>query len=397
MLMNNWYVAAESADVPAGKPYGVRMLGFDFALYRDQDGEVHCLSDVCVHRGASLSRGFCAAEKRLACPFHGWEFDGAGNVVKIPSMGEDFKIPKRAKIDSYPVVEKYDWIWVFLGDLPVEKRPPVPDLLPEYPDVASWRTTRLSFEADVNWTKLEENSLDTAHLSFVHKAFGNRMDPKANIVPIERTAYGARVARERTPPKTSEAKTGILAELLKEERPKTQVELEFSMVGICHRIKPTFRPGMSQITFSSSVPIDPLRTRSFGLQARNYAIEPEHDQERIDGRKQAQAEDLGVVTHVRPKIGPTPFRQEVLVKADEMESIFRHLVYQMIEKGWEIDYAKVQADWNHKIYVIPSPARRLDPEGWVHEACPTTRPRQADDGWDMGAVGETVSAPVAAE
>src|SRR3546814_8029422 len=96
------------------------------------------------------------------------------------------------------------------------------------------------FETPVNCTKFEENSLDTAHLSFVHKAFGNRMDPKASLVPIERTAYGARVARERTPPKP-EAKSGILGELLAQPRGKTRVELEFSILGLCHRINPTFR------------------------------------------------------------------------------------------------------------------------------------------------------------
>src|SRR3546814_12104700 len=63
----------------------------------------------------------------------------------------------------------------------------------------------------------------------VHKAFGNRMDPKASLVPIERTAYGARVARERTPPKP-EAKSGILGELLAQPRGKTRVELEFSIL-----------------------------------------------------------------------------------------------------------------------------------------------------------------------
>jgi phenylpropionate dioxygenase-like ring-hydroxylating dioxygenase large terminal subunit len=378
MLINNWYVAAESADVVAGKPVGVRMLGCDFVLFRQPDGQVACLSDVCTHRGASLSRGHCVVD-RVACPFHGWEFDARGHCMNIPSMGGDFKIPRKARIDSYPTFEIYGWIWTFLGDLPAEERPPVPALLPEFEQTDAWRTTRMVVEANANWTKFEENSLDTAHLSFVHKAFGSRMDPKANIVPIERTAYGARVARERTPP-PSTMKTGKLAELLAEPRGKTSVQLEFSLLGLCHRIQPTFRPGMSQVVFSASTPIDRKNTRQFGLQARNYAIEPEYDQERLEGREQAINEDRGVVEHVRPKIGPTPFREETLVKADEMESIFRHLVFRMIEAGWEIDSAAVERDYDTKVYVIPSPARREDPTGWAHAAVPTTRPRSGF-GW----------------
>src|SRR3546814_16494658 len=110
------------------------------------------------------------------------------------------------------------------------------------------------FETPVNCTKFEENSLDTAHLSFVHKAFGNRMDPKASLVPIERTAYGARVARERTSTKP-EAKSGILGARPAQPRGKTRVELEFSKLGLCTRIHPTFRPGMAEGVISSSKPI----------------------------------------------------------------------------------------------------------------------------------------------
>ncbi|MFT4026343.1 MAG: Rieske 2Fe-2S domain-containing protein [Novosphingobium sp.] len=378
MLINNWYVAAESADLTPGVPKRVRMLGFDFALYRDSAGKAVCVSDVCVHRGASLAAGRCDGD-RIACPFHGWEFESDGQCAKIPALGE-IKVPRRARIDSYPIEEIYGWIWVFLGDLPEEERPAPPAFLPEFDQTDCWRTTRMVVEAPVNWTKFEENSLDTAHLSFVHKAFGNRLDPRATLVPIERTAYGARVARERTPPKP-EVKAGVLGELLAQPRDKTSVALEFSLLGVCHRIQPTFRPGMSQVVFSASTPIDPYNTRQFGLQARNYAIEPEHDAERLDGRKQAIDEDIAVASTVRPRVGPTPFADEFLTRADEMESIFRGLVIQMAEAGWEIDYAKVAAEWDSKVYVIPSPARRADPKNWVHEAVPTTRPRREGFGW----------------
>ena len=44
------------------------------------------------------------------------------NVLEIPSLGLKGKIPPRAKVDSYPVTEKYDIIFAFLGDLPEERK-----------------------------------------------------------------------------------------------------------------------------------------------------------------------------------------------------------------------------------------------------------------------------------
>ena len=41
------------------KPVFWVMLGEELALFRDKDGEVAAMSDVCPHRGASLSEGDC--------------------------------------------------------------------------------------------------------------------------------------------------------------------------------------------------------------------------------------------------------------------------------------------------------------------------------------------------
>ena len=53
MIINQWYVAEEVANI-TDKPKRVKLLGFDFVLFRDGSGNINCLSDVCIHRGASL-------------------------------------------------------------------------------------------------------------------------------------------------------------------------------------------------------------------------------------------------------------------------------------------------------------------------------------------------------
>ena len=56
MLINFWY-AAELAGSLRDKPVKVRLLGQNFVLFRDSHGLARCLSNVCIHRCASLADG----------------------------------------------------------------------------------------------------------------------------------------------------------------------------------------------------------------------------------------------------------------------------------------------------------------------------------------------------
>lgn len=368
MLINNWYVAALSSEVTADKPFGTRMLGCDFVLYRDSAGNAVCLANTCCHRGGALCNG-TVASGNVACPYHGWEFAADGRCVKIPAMGEEAVIPKRVRIDSYPTQEKYGWVWAFLGDLPEEERPPIPNLLPEFDDPEHWRLIPYRAEAQVNWQRFEENSLDTAHINFVHPTFGTRRAPRVTVVPITPTTYGGKVQRTRPAPKV-EQKTGEMARMLNPERGFTSVSLEFSVVGICHRIQPVFQEGMSIITFSVKVPIDPFHTRTFGLQARNFLLDPAQDEERLAGIMKAVGEDTAVVEALRPSLPPQSATEEFLTETDGMEFQFRSKVREWAQKGWEIDVEQMLAEQSRRVMVIPSPARRADPANWVHKTVP---------------------------
>ena len=124
MYMNFWYPVCTSADLSAEAPARARILGLPFVAFRDAEGQAHLLADTCVHRGGSLGRGKLV-KGHLACPYHGWQFDGSGRCVHIPSLGADGNIPARAKVDSYPVIERYGIVFAFLGDLPEAERAPL--------------------------------------------------------------------------------------------------------------------------------------------------------------------------------------------------------------------------------------------------------------------------------
>ncbi|MGI9308345.1 MAG: Rieske 2Fe-2S domain-containing protein, partial [Gammaproteobacteria bacterium] len=184
MFINFWYVAATSAQI-VNEPYRMRMLGQNFVLFRDTDGTAHCLSDTCAHRGAALSLGKIKGDC-VECPYHGWQFGGDGQCTRMPSEGPDARIPGRAKVDSYPVTERYGLVHVFLGDLPQDERPDIM-AIPEF-ERNDWRfTDAVVYDWPVNYMRSTENALDPAHAEFVHAPiFGNGgVDPDFALPPLE--------------------------------------------------------------------------------------------------------------------------------------------------------------------------------------------------------------------
>ena len=83
-----WRPTAELTD----KPLRVRALAQDFVVFRDGQGKAHCLSNTCTHRGGSLSGGKVVGD-HVQCPYHGWQFNGAGQCKRIPSLGINASIP----------------------------------------------------------------------------------------------------------------------------------------------------------------------------------------------------------------------------------------------------------------------------------------------------------------
>ena len=373
MLINLWYVACFAADVPADAPYGVTLLGQKLAIWRREDGTLACVSNICIHRGGSLARG-AVRGGQIACPYHGWEFGGDGRCSKIPSLGPDAKIPARARIDAYPLQLKYGMVWVFLGDLPAAERPPVPDCFERFFGATGWRTVQGRFEYNANWQRAAENSLDTAHVHFVHPAFGNPDAATVEDAPIRDLPWGAISGHSFQSSEKTE-KSGALGAALRESgaapqgRRKPQSEIQFHISGLTVMIHQKITPQIEQVIFSCKSPVSALRTTSFWVQARNYKLEPEHDAERIDGMIAVYAQDAAVIEHVMPEFVPSGLADELSVVADRLPVKFRSMVKSLAARGWEIDTHKLAEPHAGPARVVPCPARR-DAAGWVFDAVP---------------------------
>ena len=368
MLLNQWYVLANGDEVGA-EPKRVHALGQDFVLFRDAKGQAHCLSDICVHKGASLSCGKVVGDA-VECPYHGWQYDGAGICVKIPSLVEGKKIPKRARVDSYPVQEQWGWIWAFLGDAPEEERPPLPDFYPEFEEQSgAWRFTRGRAHFDCNWVRALENGVDRAHAVFVHTDFGNPESPEVEDYEVDddnNRIYGAGSGKPLN-------KRGVWREAIPDERDQRDVEVQIFVPAPCIRIQMHMQKNMSQIIVTAYTPIEEGRTQLNFIQARNFLTDEKYDEDALRRVYFVIEEDAIVLKHLKPARVPPSLSDELLLSSDHHGTVFRRKIKELEAKGLAIDTEKQSRETEY-VRVIPSPLRKEDPNNWVFKPVPMRMP-----------------------
>jgi phenylpropionate dioxygenase-like ring-hydroxylating dioxygenase large terminal subunit len=120
-LIDDWHVVAASADIVAGQLVPLTLLERDLVGWRDTQGVVHVWEDLCIHRGARLSKGFIRDDK-VICPYHGWNYDGSAQCVLMPAAPSEPPL-KKARAIAHKTRENYGLVWVSLGapehDIPV--------------------------------------------------------------------------------------------------------------------------------------------------------------------------------------------------------------------------------------------------------------------------------------
>ena len=352
MLINLWYVA-EWADKVGKDPVRVKMLGQQFVLFRDEAGKPHCLADTCLHRGGSLSQGW-VTEGNVTCPYHGWQYNGDGQCVVIPSeVDEGNKIPDKARVDSYPTEERYGMIWVFMGDLPEAERYPIPPF-PEYGD-PEWRAVNADWTWQADAGRVLENGIDIAHASFVHPMFGHNSTARRNkIVKLDRHDGWATSTNEMYPPQLK----GGLRRFIRKDKTKTYVHPTFYMSGNTIRMHIEANPKMHIIMFDANTPVDEHTTKTFAIQVRNFFRLSLFDKGSLKRLEKVLQEDTAIVEQTRPFYLAENLDHEVSVKSDRFMGAYRKMRRDLIEqRGWQIDSDEVDKYRGKKLFSIPSPAR----------------------------------------
>ena len=163
MLQNQWYLVCPAEDIK-DQILSKTIIGERIIIFRDKQGSISALEDRCCHRNVQLSLGYYQ-QGHVVCGYHGWEYDGNGNCVKIPSQLSDTKIPPTAKIKSYPVKELNKWLWVFVGDPQKADQVKAVDI----PEMGTWPFTYNSHLIKSDLEVAAESLIDPYHIAFVHR------------------------------------------------------------------------------------------------------------------------------------------------------------------------------------------------------------------------------------
>lgn len=169
---NVWQFAARDEDMPEQGDYVVyENAGRSYLVVRQEDGSVHAMHNVCLHRGRKLRTENGTAD-RFQCPFHGFTWNKDGSLNEIPCAW-DFTHLNRDKM-NLPQAEVARW----QGYIFVRENPGGPSIeeylspLPEYFD--RWRhdqcTTAIWVAKVVpaNWKATMEAFMEAWHTIVTH-------------------------------------------------------------------------------------------------------------------------------------------------------------------------------------------------------------------------------------
>lgn len=159
-------------------------------LTRDREDRVHCISNVCTHRGNLVVEG-AGAESQLRCRYHGRRFELDGRFRSMPEFEQAEGFPTSA--DDLPRLALAPWqrfLLVALSPLvPFEEAAgTVPQRLAFAPfsqlvfDPAGAR----DYLVNANWALYVDNYLEGFHIPYIHQSLAGTLDSAAYAVELER-------------------------------------------------------------------------------------------------------------------------------------------------------------------------------------------------------------------
>ena len=342
-LKNCWYVAGWSND------YGRELkaetyLGENIVIYRTEAGEPVALENACPHRKLPLSEGNLVGDT-VECGYHGLTFDCTGTCVAAPT--QQGQIPRRAIVKSYPIVDRYRLLWIWMGD--PDKADPHTIFPVENFDNTDWGYTDGGvLDIDCNYLWVCDNLLDPSHVAWVHVTSFAGAGTDDEPLDVAKTDRGVVVSRwiYGQPP------SPYYAEIVKFDGDCDRLQhYEMCLPGIGLN-KSIYTPAgtggpdndpidltLINISYNFMTPIDEDRTRYFWFQHRNTDPHDEAISKKMnDGARMAFEEDRAVLekVHAGMKAPTTP---SIDLGLDTGAKLFRLMLSRKIDAEREPEAA----------------------------------------------------------
>lgn len=162
-LKNAWYCAAAATEL-GDRPIARRILGMPILLARDSSGLARAMGDRCPHRFAPLHQGLRFGDA-IECPYHGLRYDlSSGSCVLNPHG--DGRIPPQARVNTYPIVERDEVIWIWPGDPALADPSQIVDL--QLFPAGKHGRVRGAMTMQVDYRLVLDNLLDLSHANYIH-------------------------------------------------------------------------------------------------------------------------------------------------------------------------------------------------------------------------------------
>jgi len=149
-------------------------------LSRDKEGELHCLSNVCTHRGNLVVERPCKLND-IRCKYHGRRFSLDGKFLSMPEFKEVENFP--AAEDNLARLPLYRWgKWLFTS---LSAPTPAEMFLGEMMQRVSWMPFQdfhfrpelsRDYIVEAHWALYCENYLEGFHIPFVHAGLNAVID-----------------------------------------------------------------------------------------------------------------------------------------------------------------------------------------------------------------------------
>lgn len=346
-LRNIWYVAGWSSEFKSSLPLGRTIIDEHVVLYRTTNGKLVALEDRCAHRWAPLSLGRVEGDN-LRCMYHGVKYGADGRCVEIP--GQD-RVAKTLCVRTYPVIEKFRFVWVWMGDAGMAD----PNLIPDLSMLdQTWRRVYVgNLDYEASYFLINDNLLDLSHLSFLHeKTLGRPVSTPMVSRPKPRILGGSEAKPLHNGVRVEGWQSGLHSRIV--TLPKNVPDgdywsrVDYLVPGIYIALGQMYPdgtaeeckglpPGAERVPLSDGMGIQavtPMTTRQtryyFSVGLRASDMEQEESEAVWDIVKEAFSEDLQMIHAQQRMIDTYPGQRMAGIAADRGLVLFRNLMKRLI-------------------------------------------------------------------